>query len=295
MPALTAIGRVVRLQVQRSSLKVGPPQGTPYAPGPIMPVPALRIGPDGVLGWPSTASRSSTSTIAATRARRTATTNGVSIGFTSHYAAMRARFGAAPGRRDRRREHPGRDRARLPADDLSGTLLIGRTRLGELQSAEPCEPFSRFALAGPARRADRSGGSSRRCASCGTARAATTAPARLEARRAGRRPRLPGLRGEPAPLGRRLRARPERWSRPPSLPARPARRAASARARSAAPGRPPARGGQDQVADRGSGSATRAAGRAQPVAVASSFRTTASAATSATASPSSPSARAAVR
>lgn len=148
MPALTAIGRVVRLQVQRSSLKVGPPQARQYDPGPITPVPALRIGPDGVLGLVE-----HSQPIVDVHNRRHPSSknrdvNGVSIGFTSHYAAMRARFGAhlvdgiagenvlVETERDYRQ------------DDLRGTLLIGRTRLGELQSAEPCEPFSRFALAG---------------------------------------------------------------------------------------------------------------------------------------------------
>ena len=142
------IGRVLRLQVQRSSLKVGPREARGYDPEPILPVPALRVGPDGVLGLVD-----GSKPIVDLHNRQHPTSknrdaNGVSVGFTSHYLAMRARFGAhlvdgiagenilVETERDYRQ------------DDLRGTLLIGRTRLGELQSAEPCEPFSRFALAG---------------------------------------------------------------------------------------------------------------------------------------------------
>jgi hypothetical protein len=148
MPSMVAIGRIVRLQVQRSSLKVGTGEARQYDPGPILPVPALRVGPDGVLGL---VEGSEPIVDVHNRQHRTSKNrqdNGVSVGFTSHYLAMRARFGAhlvdgiagenilVETDRDYR------------ADDLRGTLLIGWARLGDLQSAEPCEPFSRFALAG---------------------------------------------------------------------------------------------------------------------------------------------------
>ncbi|HEY3110829.1 MAG TPA: hypothetical protein VGL23_18875 [Chloroflexota bacterium] len=148
MPSMVAIGRVVRLQVQRSSLKVGPREARQYDPGPITPVPALRVGPDGVLGLVD-----GSKPIVDVHNRQHPTSknrdaNGVSVGFTSHYLAMRARFGAhlvdgiAGENVLVETDHDYR------ADDLRGTLLIGWARLGELQAAEPCEPFSRFALAG---------------------------------------------------------------------------------------------------------------------------------------------------
>jgi MOSC domain len=144
---MVLVGRVARLQVQRSSLKFGPRETRSYDPGPIMAVPAMRIGPDGALGLVE-----GSQPIVDVHNRRhpdskNRESNGVSVGFTSHYRAMRARFGAhlvdgiagenvlVESDRDYR------------ADDLAGTLLIGQARLTALTSAEPCEPFSRFALA----------------------------------------------------------------------------------------------------------------------------------------------------
>lgn len=44
------VGSVVRLQVQRSPLKPGPPVGRRYLTGPITEVTALRLGPRGAIG-----------------------------------------------------------------------------------------------------------------------------------------------------------------------------------------------------------------------------------------------------
>lgn len=79
--------------------------------------------------------------------------NGISVGFTAHYAAMRARFG----------EHlvdgiAGENilvtsSRMIGLGDLSRGLLICRggalvARLHAMVVAEPCLPFSRFALGG---------------------------------------------------------------------------------------------------------------------------------------------------
>jgi hypothetical protein len=148
MPSMLLIGRVARLQVQRSSLKVGPREARAYDPGPIMPVPAMRVGPDGAFGLVEGSEPFVDVHNRQHPASKNRDANGLSVGFTSHYLAMRARFGAhlvdgiagenvlVETERDYR------------ADDLAGTLLIGQARLGQIQSAEPCEPFSRFALAG---------------------------------------------------------------------------------------------------------------------------------------------------
>ena len=148
MPPLLAIGRVARLQVQRSSLKVGLGAARSYDPGPIVAVPALAVGPDGALGL-----LEGDETIVDVHNRRhpiskNRDSNGLSVGFTTHYRAMRARFGAhlvdgIAG--ENLLVQTDRD---YRADDLAGTLLIGSASLTELTAAEPCEPFSRFALAG---------------------------------------------------------------------------------------------------------------------------------------------------
>src|SRR5438445_11968276 len=88
------LGRIVRAQTQPGSLKTGGRPGLVYDPTPILAVSRLAVGPDGVLGegpegsWlvdvhhrlhPSTKNDDGA--------------HGVSIGFTSHYALMRERFG----------------------------------------------------------------------------------------------------------------------------------------------------------------------------------------------------------
>src|SRR5207245_10111101 len=88
------LGRVVRLQVQRSSLKTGEKPHRVYDPAPILTVDRLAVSPDGELGeaghdaWmvdvhhrmhPSTKNQDGE--------------HGISLGFTSHYDVMRARRG----------------------------------------------------------------------------------------------------------------------------------------------------------------------------------------------------------
>src|SRR3954471_6610206 len=87
------MGTIVRLQVQESSLKVGT-KPRRYEPAPIRSVPALRISVAGVVGLvqngqaivdvhhhdhPASKNRGGK--------------NGISLGFTTHYRAMRNQFG----------------------------------------------------------------------------------------------------------------------------------------------------------------------------------------------------------
>ncbi|OLC06408.1 MAG: hypothetical protein AUH42_05720 [Gemmatimonadetes bacterium 13_1_40CM_70_11] len=154
---MRSIGTIVRLQIQRSTLKTGEKPNRVYDPAPILPVDRLAVSPDGVLGggregvggWlvdvhhrvhPFTKNEDGL--------------HGVSVGFTSHYALMRDRFGKriAPGcagenilaEADRR----------LTLADLEGGLAImgpdgqERVRLRVLQVAHPCRPFTGWALGG---------------------------------------------------------------------------------------------------------------------------------------------------
>src|SRR5437016_722567 len=88
------LGHVVRLQIQRSSLKTGEKPHRVYDPAPILTVERLSVSPDGALGeaaddaWmvdihhrmhPSTKNPDGE--------------HGISLGFTSHYDLMRARLG----------------------------------------------------------------------------------------------------------------------------------------------------------------------------------------------------------
>lgn len=152
---MRTIGTVARLQIQRSSLKTGEKPNRVYDPAPLLPVPRLAVTPDGVLGagadggWivdvhhrahPETKNKDGL--------------HGVSIGFTSHYAAMRDHFG------DRIVVGCAGENVIVAADrtftydDLAGGVAIvardgpERVRLKVLQVAHPCRPFTGWALGG---------------------------------------------------------------------------------------------------------------------------------------------------
>jgi hypothetical protein len=148
------IGTVVRLQVQESSLKVGD-KPRRYDPAPIRSVPAISLDPIGVIGLaengetlldvhnhdhPSSKNRGGE--------------NGISLGFTAHYLAMRQRFGQhlADGiageniliEADRQ----------FPLEALAdGVVVEGtggrRLELRPIIVAAPCVEFSRYALRFP--------------------------------------------------------------------------------------------------------------------------------------------------
>src|SRR2546426_12702911 len=87
------IGAVVRLQIQRSSLKTGEKPQRVYGPSPVVSVRRLAVGGDGVLGEGE--DRSWLVDVhhrAHPQTKNPDGLHGVSVGFTSHYDAMRQRF-----------------------------------------------------------------------------------------------------------------------------------------------------------------------------------------------------------
>src|SRR5947209_8745663 len=149
------IGVIVGLRVQRSSLKVGQAPLRRYDPAPLQAVPALTLSQSGVTGLtergepivdvhsrehPASKNRSGA--------------NGISVGFTSHYDAMRARFG------DHLIDGLAGENILVRTDrpfgetDLARGLLVetagGATaRLARVIFATPCVEFTRFALRHP--------------------------------------------------------------------------------------------------------------------------------------------------
>jgi hypothetical protein len=148
------IGSVVRLQVQLRSLKAGERPRRWYDPEPITAVPRLEVDASGVVGWDAGGERLDDVHNLNYPGGRNRGNNHVSIGFTSHYGAMRRRFG------NHLRDGIAGENILVAtgtagglsfvAGDLSGELLIetatGPVRLTELSVAEPCAEFSRFAL-----------------------------------------------------------------------------------------------------------------------------------------------------
>ena len=151
---MRTLGRIVRLQVQQASLKV---DSSPrrYDPSPLLSVPAVCLTPEGVVGVTSDGE-----TIVDVHHRDHPASknrggeNGLSIGFTGHYRAMRHRFG----------DHLGEGLAGenllvemddlLHPDELAGALTIvasdgKRLPLHSVIVAAPCVEFTRYALRWP--------------------------------------------------------------------------------------------------------------------------------------------------
>jgi hypothetical protein len=140
--AVELIGRVIRLQVQRSRLKPGPATSRVYNPVPLTEVTELSITPRGVVGDGILDVHNADHP----DSRNVKLLNGVSVMTVSRYAALRASYG----------EHlvDGIAGESLlldteHVDDLSGRLLL-ETDDGPLEldsfPAPPCVEFSRFVI-----------------------------------------------------------------------------------------------------------------------------------------------------
>lgn len=150
------LGTIVRLQVQRASLKVGQPPRKRYDPTPIVEAPALTLDPGGVRGWsPAGDPIADVHHAGHPRSKNRGGENGVSVGFTAHYDAMRDRFG------DHLTDGIAGENIliatdqMLGADDLRHGLAIATAdgtviRLDDVIVAAPCVEFTRYALRFPA-------------------------------------------------------------------------------------------------------------------------------------------------
>ena len=148
------IGTIVRLQVQESSLKVGS-KPRRYDPAPIQSVPAISLSSSGVVGLTENGE-----TIVDVHhhdhpaSKNRGGENGISLGFTTHYLAMRQRFGQhlADGIAGENilvevdRQHQ--------AEDLAGGVVVEgadgkRLELRSVIVAAPCVEFARYVLKFP--------------------------------------------------------------------------------------------------------------------------------------------------
>lgn len=149
------LGRIARLQIQRSTLKTGEKPTRVYDPTPLLAVDRLALGPDGALGQaPDGSWLVDVHHRAHPRTKNEDGAHGVSLGFTSHYALMRDRFGPHITIGCAGENVIVEADGRITLDDLAhGVVLLaadGREllRLDILQIAEPCRPFSGWALGG---------------------------------------------------------------------------------------------------------------------------------------------------
>ncbi len=149
------LGRIVRLQVQRSSLKTGEKPTRVYDPARLLTVSHLAIGPEGVLGQAADGAwLVDVHHRAHPQTKNEDGAHGVSLGFTSHYAAMRERFGDRLTLGCAGENLVVETQRRIAFEDLEhGVALLGEggnelARLDVLQVAHPCRPFSGWALGG---------------------------------------------------------------------------------------------------------------------------------------------------
>jgi len=152
---MRTIGTVARLQIQRGSLKKGEKPARLYDPAPLLSVPALNVTPDGALGG----SPDGTWVVDVHHRAHPFTKNedglhGISLGFTSHYQAMRQHFGDRVEVGCAGENIIATSDRRFTYEELAaggGVAILApdgqeRVRLRVLQVAHPCRPFTGWAL-----------------------------------------------------------------------------------------------------------------------------------------------------
>ena len=148
------LGPIIRLQVQRSPLKVGEKPNRRYDPAPIAVADRLRLSADGTVGLVNGGEIIDVHHKAHPQTRQDRPEKGLSFGFTGHYAELTNRYG----------EHmvvgcAGENvivhtpRRVTLAEVESGVVILDpegkeRVRLAQIVVAHPCKPFSGFALGG---------------------------------------------------------------------------------------------------------------------------------------------------
>lgn len=145
------LGRIIRLQVQQNSLKTGQKPFQTYTPDPhLTSVRALRLDANGVVGIDEHGTLLADVHNATHPQTKFRGENGISIGFTSHYAAIRERFGdhltdGIAG------ESMLVDCAEPVSLEMIGKGIVimsdrGAVEIGPWVVMHPCAPFSKFCL-----------------------------------------------------------------------------------------------------------------------------------------------------
>jgi hypothetical protein len=150
---MRSIGTIALLQIQRSSLKTGEKPQRIYDPAPLLHVDRLAIGPDGVFGLAA-----GQGWIVDIHHRRHPDSNnldgrhGISLGFTTHYGAMRTQLGSRIELGCAGENIIVEATRRFAITDLETGIAIlapdgsERLRLSVFDVAHPCRPFTGWAL-----------------------------------------------------------------------------------------------------------------------------------------------------
>ncbi len=145
------IGEIIQLQVQVASLKQGEKNDRYYEPAGLTPVSALRLTPAGVTGLEAGREVSDVHNAEHPDSKNRDLTNSISFNFTSHYTRMQDRFGAhlstgIAGENILVATDETFDEAAFVNGVIIQTKDGHQITLTQVCVAEPCAPFSEFAL-----------------------------------------------------------------------------------------------------------------------------------------------------
>ena len=146
------IGQITHIQVQRSALKVEDEAQDYYDPTPLVKVESLLLSPQGIVGITTDGSRvMDIHHEHHPHSHNHKGLNGISLGFTSHYQAMRSKLGERMVDGIAGENILVETGAPLALVDLGGKLAIQNQHTGQfiylsgLIVAAPCVEFSLFA------------------------------------------------------------------------------------------------------------------------------------------------------
>lgn len=151
-PSLRPLGKIIRLQIQRAPLKVGEKPNRVYDPAPLLAMAELTLTPQGALvPQADGAALIDVHHAAHPQTRNSDNVNALSLGFTAHYADMRARFGEHLALGCAGENLLVEAAGRLALDELAGGVIIRKSdgtqiSLTNLMIAAPCRPFAGYAL-----------------------------------------------------------------------------------------------------------------------------------------------------
>lgn len=145
------LGPIIRLQIQRSPLKTGEKQHKKYDPAPILAVERLRMGPEGAVAVVDGRDVLDVHHRSHPSGKNDDGLHAISVGFTGHYRAMQARYGDHMVVGCAGENIIVESGGRMTLDEVAAGFVVlspggaERLRLGRVDIAHPCKPFSGFA------------------------------------------------------------------------------------------------------------------------------------------------------
>jgi len=152
---LRLLGKIVRLQIQRSTLKVGEKPNRRYDPSALLAVDELTLTPDGALvvrGLDEGGPLLDVHHVGHPETRNNEGINDLSVGFTPHYLAMRERFGEHVADGCAGENILIETTGSIELSTLEGGIVIRSANgtppiwLKNFRVAAPCRPFSGYVL-----------------------------------------------------------------------------------------------------------------------------------------------------